>query len=55
MTFTYWPVEQLKKYKRQWRIDLIEKDNPTWRDLYAELAEEISRDDRDVPPEVDRI
>tara|TARA_R110000824_G_scaffold118960_18_gene272502 strand:+ start:19911 stop:20285 length:375 start_codon:yes stop_codon:yes gene_type:complete len=27
----------LKEWKRQWKIDLIEKDNPEWRDLYAEL------------------
>lgn len=25
--------EQLKKWKRQWKIDLIEKDNPNWSDL----------------------
>ncbi len=25
--------KKLKKWKRQWKIDLIEKDNPTWRDL----------------------
>lgn len=23
----------LKRYKRQWKIDLIEKDNPDWFDL----------------------
>jgi putative endonuclease len=30
--------KRLKKWKRQWKIDLIEKDNPQWRDLYAELS-----------------
>jgi putative endonuclease len=30
--------KQLKKWNRQWNINLIEKDNPTWRDLYPELA-----------------
>lgn len=25
--------KQLKKWKRQWKIDLIEKDNPNWSDL----------------------
>ena len=25
---------RLKKYKRQWKINLIEKDNPQWKDLY---------------------
>ena len=24
--------KQLKKWKREWKIELIEKDNPTWRD-----------------------
>jgi putative endonuclease len=28
---------QLKEWKRQWKIELIEKENPRWRDLYAEL------------------
>lgn len=25
---------QLKKWKRAWKIELIEKENPTWLDLY---------------------
>ncbi|MEX2318574.1 MAG: GIY-YIG nuclease family protein [Bauldia sp.] len=25
--------KQLKKWRRQWKIDLIEKANPTWQDL----------------------
>src|SRR5947207_123802 len=28
---------QLKKWKRQWKINLIEKNNPEWKDLYPEL------------------
>jgi len=24
---------RLKKYKREWKINLIERDNPNWRDL----------------------
>ena len=28
---------QLKKWKRAWKIKLIEKLNPTWRDLADEL------------------
>ncbi|MDR3297876.1 MAG: GIY-YIG nuclease family protein [Candidatus Nomurabacteria bacterium] len=27
----------IKKYPRQWKINLIEKDNPDWQDLYASL------------------
>ncbi|MBW1849739.1 MAG: GIY-YIG nuclease family protein [Deltaproteobacteria bacterium] len=26
--------KRLKKYERQWKINLIEKDNPQWKDLY---------------------
>jgi putative endonuclease len=29
--------KQLKKWRREWKIELIENDNPDWRDLYSEL------------------
>jgi putative endonuclease len=29
--------KQLKKWNRQWKINLIEKDNPEWKDLYNDL------------------
>ena len=29
--------KQLKKWKRQWKIRLIEKFNPLWKDLYPAL------------------
>jgi len=29
--------KQLKKWKRAWKIELIEKNNPEWKDLYFEL------------------
>ena len=29
--------KQLKNWKRKWKIELIEKDNPTWYDLYEYL------------------
>ena len=28
----------LKKWYRKWKIELIEKNNPEWKDLYEELA-----------------
>jgi len=31
--------KQLKKWKRAWKIDLIEKDNPGWLDLYDQVLE----------------
>lgn len=29
--------KQLKKWKREWKLKLIEKDNPKWKDLYSDL------------------
>ena len=30
--------KQLKKWRRAWKIRLIEERNPEWRDLYDEIA-----------------
>lgn len=30
--------EQLKKWKRAWKIRLIEVENPSWQDLWAEIT-----------------
>jgi len=29
--------KQIKKWKRAWKLDLIEKSNPRWNDLYNEI------------------
>ncbi len=29
--------KQLKKWKRNWKLELIEKMNPQWRDLHDEI------------------
>jgi putative endonuclease len=29
----------LKRWRRYWKIRLVEQSNPTWRDLYAEILE----------------
>jgi len=29
---------QIKKWNRVWKFELIEKTNPTWRDLFEEIA-----------------
>ena len=29
--------KQMKKWRRQWKIELIEKNNPEWEDLYYSL------------------
>lgn len=31
--------KQLKKWKRQWKIELIEKENPNWKDLYDDIIQ----------------
>ncbi len=30
--------KQIKKWRRAWKINLIEERNPTWRDLYDEIT-----------------
>jgi putative endonuclease len=30
--------KRVKKWKRSWKIDLIEKENPNWDDLYPGIA-----------------
>ncbi len=32
--------KQLKKWNREWKKKLIEKNNPRWRDLYKDLVSE---------------
>ncbi len=29
---------QMKKWKRVWKMQLIEKDNPDWQDLYTQIV-----------------
>ncbi len=29
--------KQIKKWNRSWKIHIIEKENPDWKDLYDEL------------------
>jgi putative endonuclease len=28
----------IKEWKRRWKLELIEKQNPQWRDLYEDLV-----------------
>ncbi|HEY8099964.1 MAG TPA: GIY-YIG nuclease family protein [Burkholderiaceae bacterium] len=30
--------KQLKKWNRAWKIELIQQENPYWRDLYKDIA-----------------
>ena len=30
--------KRIKKYPRKWKLNLIEKENPLWKDLYEELV-----------------
>ena len=38
--------KQLKRWKRQWKLELIEMTNPDWEDLYPRLTGET----RFLPP-----
>ncbi len=29
--------KQMKKWKRRWKLELIEKMNPVWKDLYDDI------------------
>ena len=31
--------KQMKKWNRNWKLELIEKHNPYWRDLYADILD----------------
>jgi len=31
--------KQMKKWNRSWKVELIEKSNPHWRDLYPEILD----------------
>jgi len=33
--------KQLKKWNRSWKIELIEKDNPDWEDLYHRFTKAL--------------
>ena len=30
--------KQIKKWDRKWKLELIEKDNPEWNDLYEDIC-----------------
>ncbi|MDX2218568.1 MAG: GIY-YIG nuclease family protein [Burkholderiales bacterium] len=30
--------KQIKKWNRDWKVNLIQKENPHWRDLYLDLT-----------------
>ena len=31
--------KRMKKWRRQWKIELIEKENPQWEDLFKKILE----------------
>ncbi len=33
--------KQLKEWRREWKIDLIEQDNPYWIDLYPDVLKKF--------------
>jgi predicted GIY-YIG superfamily endonuclease len=30
--------KQMKKWERRWKIELIEKENPTWKDYFYDMV-----------------
>jgi putative endonuclease len=30
--------KELKKWRREWKVNLVERDNPNWDDLYNEIT-----------------
>ena len=30
--------KRIKKWRRAWKLELIEKDNPEWNDLYGDIT-----------------
>jgi len=49
MTIAIQREKAIKKYKREWKINLIERENPFWCDLYPVLVNMNHRDE--TPPE----
>jgi putative endonuclease len=37
--------KRLKKWNREWKLQLIERENPEWSDLYPDLVDSV-----DFPP-----
>ncbi len=33
--------KKLKNWRREWKISLIEKTNPSWKDLYDEISKDF--------------
>ena len=31
-------IEEIKEWKRSWKVELIEKVNPQWEDLYEQIV-----------------
>ncbi|MBN2585267.1 GIY-YIG nuclease family protein [Patescibacteria group bacterium] len=46
--------KQLKSWNRKWKVDLIEKTNPQWEDLYQDIVGQTNSLDPRVKPEDDR-
>ena len=44
MTVAIAMEKRMKRWRRQWKIELIEAGNPDWRDLYPELGGEVDVD-----------
>jgi putative endonuclease len=46
--------KRLKRWHRTWKIELIQRQNPEWRDLYDDLVTQICHPGQAEPNEVGR-
>ena len=35
--------KQIKKWDRSWKVELIQENNPGWRDLYADITTAVAQ------------
>jgi putative endonuclease len=53
MTSAIQREKSLKRWSRQWKINLIERDNPHWDDLYDALCRRFDDEHRPYEPDPD--
>ena len=47
--------KRIKRWRRQWKIELIEESNPEWRDLHPQLLDEMGPGPEDEGSDTDHV